>query len=143
MTTYEPRSLTSIVQRLRLLLFLMVIWEALAIIAELSFGGFLFEISGHKISGFLAGRGSFGGAAILPMFIYIYALRAPLRYRGLLYLAVLENAATILFCLFHLAVGDVEAQGVVGVMAVSAVLLVAFLLNLPRGSVTTIQASQA
>lgn len=135
MSTYEPRSLTSIVQRLRLILFLMIIWEALAVVAELSFGGFLFEISGEKISGFLAARGSFAGAALLPMFIYIYALRAPLRYRGLLYLAVLENATAILFSLFHLAVGDLEAQGVVATMVISAVFLLAFLLNLPRGRV--------
>src|SRR5688500_5624640 len=113
MSTYEPRSLTSIVQRLRLILFLMVIWEALAVITELSFGSFFFEISDDKIGGLLAARGSFGGAAVMPMFIYIYALRAPLRYRGLLYLAVLENAAAILFSVFHLAVGDLEAQGVV------------------------------
>lgn len=135
MSTYEPRSLTSIVQRLRLILFLMIIWEAIAIITELSFGGFLFDISGNKIGGYLAGRGSFAGAAVMPMFIYIYALRAPLRYRGLLYLAVLENAAAILFSLFHLAVGDLEAQGVIPTMVVSACFLVAFLLNLPRGKV--------
>jgi hypothetical protein len=135
MSIYEPRSLTSIVQRLRLILFLMIIWEALAVIAELSFGSFLFEISGDKISGILAGRGSFGGAAVMPMFIYIYALRAPLRYRGLLYLAMLENAAAILFCVFHLAVGNVEVQGAFLTMVVSAIFLVAFLLNLPRGKV--------
>ena len=136
MSTYEPRSLTSIVQRLRLILFLMIIWEALAVIAELSFGGFLFEISGSKISGFLGARGSFAGAALLPMFIYIYALRAPLRYRGLLYLAVLENAVAILFVLIHLAVGDLEAQAAFATMLISAVFLLAFLLNLPRGRVS-------
>lgn len=135
MSTYEPRSLTSIVQRLRLILFLMIIWEALAIISELSFGSFLFDISGDKISGLLAGRGSFGGAAVMPMFIYIYALRAPLRYRGLLYLAMLENAAAILFGVFHLAVGNIEAQGVIATMVISAFFLAAFLLNLPRGKV--------
>lgn len=136
MSTYEPRSLTSIVQRLRLILFLMIIWEALAIISELSFGSFLFDISGDKIGGLLAGRGSFGGAAVMPMFIYIYALRAPLRYRGLLYLAMLENAAAILFSVYHLAVGNIEAQGVIATMVISAVFLAAFLLNLPRGKVT-------
>jgi len=135
MSTYEPRSLTSIVQRLRLILFLMIIWEALAIVAELSFGGFLFEISGDKIGGFLAARGSFGGAAVMPMFIYIYALRAPLRYRGLLYLACLENAVAILFALYHFVAGDLEGQAVVITMAISAGFLVAFLLNLPRGKV--------
>ena len=136
MSTYEPRSLTSIVQRLRVILFLMIIWEALAIITELSFGEPLFEISGDKISGFLAARGSFAGAAVMPMFIYIYALRAPLRYRGLLYLAVLENATAILFSVFHLAVGDLEAQGVIATMLISAIFLAAFLLNLPRGKVS-------
>jgi hypothetical protein len=136
MSTYQPTSLTSIVQRLRLILFLMIIWEALAIVSELSFGSFLFEISGDKISGILAGRGSFGGAAVMPMFIYIYALRAPLRYRGLLYLAMLENAAAILFCVFHLAVGNLEVQGAFLTMVVSAIFLVAFLLNLPRGKVS-------
>ena len=135
MSTFQPRSLTSIVQRLRLLLFLMIVWEGLAIIAELSFGTFFFEISGDKISGLLAGRGSFGGAAVMPMFIYIYALRSPLRYRGLLYLAVLENASALLFCVYHLAVGDIEGPSVVPTMAVSAAFVVAFLLNLPRGKV--------
>jgi hypothetical protein len=71
----------------------------------------------------------------MPMFIYIYALRAPLRYRGLLYLAVLENAAAILFCVFHLAVGNLEVEGAFVTMLVSAIFLVAFLVNLPRGKV--------
>lgn len=136
MNSFEPRSLTSIVQRLRLLLFLMVVWHGLAIITELSFGGPLFEISGDKVGGFLAALGSFSGAAVMPMFIYIYALRAPLRYRGLLYLAVLENAAALLFCVYHLAVGNVEGQAVVATMVVSAVFVIAFLLNLPRGKMS-------
>lgn len=135
MSTFEPRSLTSIVQRLRLLLFLMVVWEALAIVTELSFGGTLFHISGEKISGLLAAKGSFSGAAVMPMFIYIYALRAPLRYRGLLYLAVLENAAAALFCVYHLARGNLETQGIMPTLVISCVFVVAFLLNLPRGKV--------
>lgn len=135
MSTFQPRSLTSIVQRLRLILFLMVVWEALAIVAELWFGGPFFEIKGDSIGGLLAGRGSFGGAAVMPMFIYLYALRAPLRYRGLLYLAVLENAMTVIFGVYHLALGHIEAEGVFISAGIAAVFVVAFLVNLPRGKV--------
>jgi hypothetical protein len=48
---------------------------------------------------------------------------------------MLENAAAILFCVFHLAVGNLEVQGAFLTMVVSAIFLVAFLLNLPRGKV--------
>jgi hypothetical protein len=135
MSTYQPRSATSIVRRLQLILLLMIVWEALAILAELSFGGPLFELSGDKLSGLMAGRGAFGGAAVLPLVIYVYALRQPLRYRGLLWLGVLENGVAVLFSVFHLAVGDIEFQGVALPLAVSAVFVVLLLLNMPRGKV--------
>lgn len=135
MSTYQPRSATSIVRRLQLILLLMIAWEALAIVAELSFGGPLFEISGNKLSGLMAGRGALGGAAVLPLMIYVYALRQPLRYRGLLWLGVLESAVAVMFCVFHLAVGDIQFEGIVLPLVVSAVFLVLLLLNMPRGKV--------
>ena len=113
----------------------MIIWEVLLLLAAISFGGPLFQISDDKISGVLGARGAFGGAAVLPLVIYVYALRQPLRYRGLLWLGVLENAVAALFSVFHLAAGDVEAQAFIVPLIASLIFVVLLLVNMPRGKV--------
>jgi|SRR3990172_2111715 len=124
-------------RRLQLLLLLLILWDALALVAELSFGGPLFETSGDDIGGVLAGRGSFGGAAAVLLLAYVYALaRGPLRHRGVLWLGVLEQAATGLFSAFHVAVGDMDVEAAIVPIVVSGALFVLLLLNMPRQTVS-------
>ena len=120
-------------RRLQFLLLLLIVWDALALAAELSFGGPLFEPSDGEIGGFLAARGSFGGAALVPLVAYIYGfVRGPLRHRGVLWLGVIEQGATALFAVYHTAVGDIDFEGMVLPLAVAAALLVLLLTNMPR-----------
>ncbi len=130
MSTVDASSQT---RRLQLLLLVLILWDALALLAELSFGGPLFEPSEDKIGGVLAARGSFGGAALVPLIAYVYALlRGPVRHRGVFWLGVLEQGATALLSVYHTAVGDIEVEGMVLPLAVAAGLLVLLLVNMPR-----------
>ena len=120
-------------RRLQFLLLLLIVWDALALAAELSFGGPLFEPSDGEIGGFLAARGSFGGAALVPLVAYLYGFaRGPLRHRGVLWLGVIEQGATALFAVYHAALGDIDFEGMVLPLAVAAALLVLLLTNMPR-----------
>ena len=124
--------------RLQLVLLLVIIWDAIALLAELTFGGALFDISGDKIGGLLAARGSFGGATIVPLTLYIYAfVRGPMRYRGLIWVSVLEQAMVALFAVYHLAVEHIKPEGVIAPLVVSLGLVVLILVNLPRERTTT------
>src|SRR4051812_34629933 len=121
-------------RRLQLLLLAMILWDVLALVAELSFGSPLFKIDGHKITGVLAARGSFDAAMAVPMAVYIYGIvRGPLRHRGVLWVGVVEQAATALAAVFHVAAGDITVGGIIVPLVVSMVLLVLLLLSMPRG----------
>jgi hypothetical protein len=120
-------------RRLQLVLLVMVLWEILNLAAELSFGGPLFKISGDKLSGLLAARGSLNGAAVVMLVLYTYAfLRGPLKHRGVLLVGVIEQIAAALFAVFHVAAGHVKAGSMIVPVAVSLTLLVLILVNLPR-----------
>lgn len=132
MTTGAPAAETQ-TRRLQLLLLVLIFWDALALAAEVSFGGPLFKISGDKIGGVLAGRGSFGGAALVFLLAYVYGLvRNPLRHRGVLWLGVLEQAGAALFSAFHVLVGDMGVEAGIVPIVVSGALFVLLLLNMPR-----------
>jgi len=115
-------------------LLLMILWEMLNLVAELSFGGPLFKVSGDdQIGGLLGGRGSLSGAALAPLALYVYAfMRGPLRNRGALLIGAIEQVAVVLFAFYHLAAKDVKAGAVVLPVTISVVLLVLLLINLPR-----------
>ncbi len=116
----------------------MVVWDALALIAELSFGSPLFKVSGDQIGGVLAAHGSFGGAMVVPLALYVYTfVRGPLRYRGVLWLGALEQSAAALFAVYHAAAGDVKVEGIIVPLVVSGALLVLLLVNMPRGATTS------
>src|SRR5215210_5497193 len=106
----EGRS--ALARRLQLVLLLMVLWDILVLIADLSFGSPLLKTSDHKITGLIAGRAELGGAALVPMALYVYAIvRGPLRHPGLLWVGGFEQGAAALFSVFHLAAGDIEVEG--------------------------------
>lgn len=136
MTTYErPRGLSPRF-RLQLILVLMIGWDALGLIAEVAFGGGLFKIKGAEIGGILSARGAFNGALVVPLALYIYALRNPLRYRGLLWVGVLEHGVAALAAVYHLARDDISTVGAILSLIVALAIVVLLLLNMPRGQTT-------
>ena len=120
--------------RLQSILILLILWDVLGLFAELTFGGPLLHTSGAKIGGVLAGRGSISGALVVPLTLYVYALvRGPMRYRGLVWVGVLEQAMVVVFAIYHVAAADVKLEGVVVPVVVSLALIVMLLMNMPRG----------
>jgi hypothetical protein len=116
-----------------MVLLLMIAWEVLNLAAELSFGGPLLKVSGDKIGGLLAARGSLSGAALAPMCLYVYAfLKGPLKHRGALLLGAIEQVGAALFAVYHVAASDVKPSGIIFPVTISLMLLVLLLINLPR-----------
>ena len=134
--TFETRRGFSPRFRLQLILALMIAWDALGLLAELSFGGFLFKLSDAEIKGLISARGAFNGALIVPLILYVYAMRNPQRYRGLLWIGVVEQITSALAAVYHGARDDVAFGGVMVTLVVAIVLLVMLLLNMPRGQTT-------
>jgi len=125
-------------RRLQLVLLLMIVWEVLAIVAELTFGGPLFKISDGEIGGIIGGRGGFSGLALVPLAIYAYVLlRGPLRFAGLLWVGVLEQGAAALFIVYHLAVGVVKFEASIAPLIVSGGLVILLLVNMPRNEASS------
>jgi hypothetical protein len=124
--------------RLQLVLLLLIAWDLIGLLAELSFGSPLFKVSGDRVTGILAARGSFGGALVVPLTLYIYALiRGPMRYRGLVWIGVLEQAMVVVFAVYHTVADDIKVAGAVAPIIVSGALVVLLLLNMPRGTETS------
>jgi hypothetical protein len=124
--------------RLQLVLLLLIAWDLIGLLAELGFGSPLFKVSGDRVTGILAARGSFGGALVVPLTLYIYALiRGPMRYRGLVWIGVLEQAMVVVFAIYHTAANDIRVAGAVAPVVVSSALIVLLLLNMPRGPETS------
>jgi hypothetical protein len=133
MSSFEARHSISSGRGLHLVLLLLILWDVLALLAELTFGGPFFKISDDQVGGVLAARGSLGGAAVVPIGLYIYAMaRGPTRHRNILWVAALEQGAGALFAVYHVAVSDIEVEGVILPLAVCATLLVLVLVNMPR-----------
>jgi hypothetical protein len=133
MSVFESRQTTAQLRRLQLILVAMILWDVLAIITSLSFGGPLAEIDGDRIGGFLAARLTFSGAVFVPIVMYLYALaRNPLRHRGVIWAGVVEQGAAALFAVYHVAVKDINVEGAVVPLVVALVFLVALLINMPR-----------
>ena len=124
--------------RLQVVLLLLIVWDVLGIAAELTYGGPLFKFSGVKIDGFLGARGAFNGGLFVPLTIYAYAfVRGPGRRGGLLWVGVVEQLGGALFGVYHVASGDVRFGAAIAQLAVSLVLLMAVLLNMPREAATS------
>jgi hypothetical protein len=133
MSSFETRRAPAAGRRLQALLLLLILWDAIVLLAELSFGGPLFKIVGEEIGGWLAARGSFSGAPLAPMAVYFYTfVRGPLRHRNLLWVAVVEQGAAALFAVYHVATKQVELEGTVVPIVVSIGLLILVLISMPR-----------
>ena len=128
---YSPR-------RVRFILLLLILWDVFALIAELSFGSALFKIDGGNIEGIIGSRGSFSGAALVTLLLYVYAIvRGPERHPGIFWLAAVEQGATALFAVYHVARDDVEVSAVIMPIIVSLALLALILLHMPRGQTSS------
>ena len=118
---------------IQLVLGLLIVWDAAALIAELTFGSFLFKISGDEMGGVLAARGAFNGATIVPLTLYVYAMaRGPQRYRGLVWVGVLEQSVAAVAAGYHLVLNDIKPEGAIPSLVISVTLLVLLLTNMPR-----------
>jgi hypothetical protein len=123
---------------IQVVLVLLIIWDGAALLAELTYGGFLFKPSDGQIGGILGARGAFNGAAIVPLTLYVYALvRGPMRYRGLIWVGVLEQSISAAAAAYHLILDDVEPVAAIPTLAISVGLLVLLLMNMPRGPETS------
>jgi hypothetical protein len=132
MSTLESRQTAAQVRRIQLLLLLMILWDLLAIAAELTFGGPLIKLDEGEIDGVLGARASFAGAAVVPIGLYFYALvRGAARHRFVLWCAALEQGAAALFGVYHVAANDIEFGVALVPLIVAIVLLVLVLINMP------------
>ena len=128
----------SLPTRLKLVLILLIAWDVIGLLAELSFGSALMHISDDRIGGLLAARGSLSGALVVPLALYIYALlRGPMRYVGLVWIGVLEQSMVVVFAIFHIGARDVKVEGAILPIVVSLALVVLLLVNMPRGQTTS------
>jgi hypothetical protein len=133
MSAYDARKTNLQLRRLQTILLLMILWDVIAVIAEISFGGPLVKISDGHVGGVLAARASLSGAALVPICMYLYALaRNPLRHRGVIWAGVVEQGATAAFAAYHFVVNDIKAEGMALSLAVSIVFLALLLVNMPR-----------
>ena len=138
MSVSRTRRGISLRTRLSVILLLMIAWDAIGIVAEMTFGGPLFKASGDKISGVIGAHGAFGGALAVPLVLYVYALiRGPLRYRGLVWVGVLEQGVAIFFTLYHVGVSQMKVEAMIVPLLVSVVLVILLLSNVPASEPST------
>ena len=132
MSTLESRQSTAQLRRTQLLLLLLILWDLMALVGELSFGGPLIKIDDGQLDGILGARASFAGAAVMPICLYFYALvRGSSRHRFVLWCAALEQGAALLFGVYHVAANDIELAPALIPLAVAGTLLVLVLINMP------------
>ena len=133
MSTLDQHQHTLQLRRLQLLLLLMILWDVLAVLAEISFGGPLMKVSGDHIGGVMAAKTSMSGAALVPVCLYLYALaRNPMRHRGVIWAGVVEQGAAAAFAVYHFVASDIKVEGMVLTLVVSVVFLLLLLANMPR-----------
>lgn len=128
----EQQGRFSPTRRLQIILVLLAAWDALGFVIQLLADTFVFEIEG-EMEGVLAAR-ALSGALIVPAILYLYAARDPFRYRGILWIAVIQQLVAITAAIFHLAAGTFDLAEVVIPVAVAVAFLILVLLNFPTRS---------
>lgn len=112
--------------RLQLVLILLAAWDGLGFVLTLT-NSALLKVNG--IDGALGAR-SVSGSLIVLAAAYVYAARAPLRYRFVLWMASLEQFFAMFSYTFHWARADVGFGETIIPLLVSAAFLVALLTTL-------------
>jgi hypothetical protein len=134
MSAIEGRRSSAQLRRLQIILLLMLLWDLLNVFAALSFGSSLMKIDGTEIGGILGAKASFSGALLVPVAVYFYGLvRNPLRHPGVLWVGMVEQGSAILLSLYHVVGDDLQLEGAILTVVVSAILLGLLLVNSIRG----------
>lgn len=114
--------------RLQLILILLAAWNFAAFLFELLNAG---PIRVGGIDGLLGARAVDGAAGVLAL-AYVFAARDPLRYRFILWLALVEQFLALFTATFHWVRDDVSGGEIWLPVVVSSLFLVALLTSLPR-----------
>jgi hypothetical protein len=114
--------------RLQLVLALLAAWNLLSFVLQLTNSG---PIEVHDVDGFLGARSLSGSAAVLAV-ASLYAVRNPVRYRFVIWLAAMEQVVAIFAAGFHLARDDVSLGESWLPILVAAGFLALLASNLPR-----------
>jgi hypothetical protein len=136
MSAAPLRTAGSDVRKLQTLLGLLIIWNLLALLTELTFGGFLAHADGDRIDGVFGARMGFSGSALALAALYLYALvRGPVRHRNVFWVAIIEQGAAAFFAVYHFGVDDITVTAMVVPLVVACALLLLLFVNMPRGQV--------
>ena len=123
-TPLEPKplaenALLKFVQRPRILLILLAVWEIIGALTEFFSRSGLFLDIGKlangkdiELNGALAGR-ALGWEQIPLAVLYLYCSRDPRRYRAVFWLALIEQAAAIIANIYHWGRGDFSIESVI------------------------------
>jgi hypothetical protein len=114
--------------RLQLVLALLAAWNLLAFALQLTNAGPM-EVQG--VEGFLGARALSGSALVLAV-AYLYAVRNPVRYRFVIWLAAMEQVVAVFTAGFHLARDDISFGESWLPVAVAVGFLALLASNLPR-----------
>lgn len=114
------RQLWRRLQRPRVMLALLAAWAIVGAATEFfTSSGLFLDLHGRELDGALGGR-ALGWEAIPLAALYLYALRNPERFRGVFWIALIEQAAAIVSYLYHWGAGDFSFESVLIPLAVAA-----------------------
>ncbi len=114
--------------RLQLLLILLAAYNFLTFLLELT-NTRLLQIG--EIDGVLGARSVSGSMAVLAV-AYLYAARNPVRYRFIIWLALIEQFVAMFTATFHWARNDVGFGEAIVPIGVAVTFLLLLMANLPR-----------
>jgi hypothetical protein len=118
------------VQRPRIMLGLLAAWAIVGVLTEFfTSNGIFFDNHDREIDGAIAGRAlAWQGLALAAL--YIYCARDPMRYRGVFWIALIEQGAAIAANLYHLGNNDYSLESIIIPVGVAIGLAVLVLLHL-------------
>lgn len=114
--------------RLQLILGVLAAWNLATFVLQLT-GTSILETGG--VDGILGARAYSGASGVLGI-AYLYAMRNPLRYRFIVWMAAVEQVLALFSYAFHWAGDDIGAGEALLPAAIAVILLVAIVGNLPR-----------
>src|SRR3990172_10677386 len=98
------------VQRPRILLVLLAVWEIIGALTEFfTSSGLFVDLRGGELDGALGGR-ALGWEQIPLAALYLYCARDPQRYHRVFYLALLEQAVAVVANIYHWEIGRASCR---------------------------------
>ena len=108
------------VQRPRILLILLAVWEIIGAVTEFfTSSGLFVDLHGGELDGALGGR-ALGWEQIPLAALYLYCSRDPERYRRVFWLALIEQAVAIVANIYHWGTDDFSGESVIIPVTVAA-----------------------